>query len=400
MKRVFLVSFFVFLLIPFGLKADTSGDKVKGNKVDKKLLNTPSKVILFNKKIELVKPTLTLKQSDKTQEELISKGVEYHDKGMYKEALDMYKKVLKLNPDNVSAMSEMAFTYFAMGDYQKSLEYALKAAKYKTKLLAHIYTEVGNAYDGLNKPYYALAYYREAIKIEPDNYLGYYNAGITLERLGYRDKARECYKKALTLNPNHSSSTLMLGNCYYQSDCSIPALLLFYRFLILEPNTQRSEFVFEAINDILKGMIEEKKDGSLAIKIKDIKKGCDGDFSSVYISVAMTRILRFTKGKLKEIKNKSDIEMIAFEIDSLCSFLEETKEKKKGFVWEFYAPYFVELRKREYVMPLVMQVYFRKYEAAAKKWFGDEKNRKLYDEFLKWSLEGYKFPKLDIKWDF
>ena len=399
MKKTFFIFCFLIFFV-FSLKADTAGDKVKGNKVDKKLLNTSSKVILFDKKIDFVKPTLTPKKSDKTQKELISKGVEYHDKGMYREALNMYEKVLKLNPDNVTALSEMAFTYFAMGDYQKSLDYALKAARYKTNLLSHIYTEVGNAYDGLNKPYYALAYYREAIKVEPENYLGYYNAGITLERLGYRDKARECYKKALTLNPNHSSSTLMLGNCYYQNDCSIPALLLFYRFLILEPNTQRSEAVFEAINDILKGMIEEKKDGSLAIKIKDSKKGCDGDFSSVYIAVAMTRILRFTKGKLKEIKNKSDIEMLTFEMDSLCSYLEDTEEKQKGFVWEFYAPFFVELKKRGYVKPLVMQVYFRKYEAAAKKWFEDEKNRKLYDEFLRWSIEGYKFPELNVNWEF
>lgn len=399
MKNTFFIFCFLMFFV-FGLKADTTGDKVKGNKVDKKLLNTPSKVILFDKKIDFVKPTLTPKQSDKKQEELISKGVEYHDKGMYREALNMYKKVLKLNPDNVSALSEMAFTYFAMGDYQKSLDYALKAAKYKTNLLGHIYTEVGNAYDGLNKPYYALAYYREAIKVEPENFLGYYNAGITLTRLGYRNKARECFKKALTLNPTHASSTLMLGNYYYQNNCSISALLLFYRFLILEPNTQRSEAVFEAINDILKEMVEEEKKGVIAVKLKDIQGDCGGNFSSVYMAFGIMRMFRFAGSKTKKAKSENEIDRLVFEMDTLFSLLENNKKKKEGFVWEFYAPFFVELKKRGYVKPLVMQVYFRKYEAAAKKWFEDEKNRKLYDEFLRWSIEGYKFPKLNVNWEF
>ncbi|BBB33543.1 conserved hypothetical protein [Thermotomaculum hydrothermale] len=331
---------------------------------------------------------------------MISKGVEYHDKGMYREALDMYKKVLKLNPDNVTALSETAFTYFAMGDYEKSLEYALKAARYKTNVLGHIYTEIGNAFDALNKPYYALAYYREAIKKQPDYFLGYYNAGITLERLGYRDKAKECYKKALTLNPNHSSSTLMLGNYYYQNGCSISALLLFYRFLILEPDTQRSEAVFEAINDILGGMVEEKKKDVLSVKLKETGGDCGGDFSSVFMSFGIIRMFSFADRKTKKGKSESEIERISFEMESLFSILENNKKKKEGFVWEFYAPYYAELKKRGYVMPLVMQVFYRKYQAAAKKWFKDEKNAKLYDEFIKWSVEGYKFLKLKIKWEF
>ncbi|WP_201327853.1 hypothetical protein [Thermotomaculum hydrothermale] len=62
MRKILVLILFVFLFFPLGLKGDIAGNKVEGNKIDKKLLNTPSKVILFDKKIDIVKPLLTPKK--------------------------------------------------------------------------------------------------------------------------------------------------------------------------------------------------------------------------------------------------------------------------------------------------------------------------------------------------
>jgi len=51
---------------------------------------------------------------------LIDEGVALHDQGQYQQAIDKYKEALKLDSNSVTAIYEMAFSYFSLKDYDET----------------------------------------------------------------------------------------------------------------------------------------------------------------------------------------------------------------------------------------------------------------------------------------
>ncbi len=345
-------------------------------------------------KVKEILPTLTPVPSTPEQEKLIAEGTKLHDKGRYGEALDRYGKVLKQNPDNVHAMMESAFTLFEMGDYEKSLEFVKKALRYKTPLRGHICIQAGNTYDALGKPEIALYYYRKAVEFNPEDYLAYFNAGITLARVGEKKKALNCFKKAVVLNPKHASSNFMLASQYYEQDCIIPAILAYSRFLILEPNTDRSDFARKAIQSMVAELAEEKKDKTIKVKVKE-DPTFDGDFNEVKVAYSIIVAARFMK---EEVKFSNEYDRLAWEFDSLFSFLKDFKQER-GFVWQYYAPFFVSLHEKGYAKPFVIVLYYKIYPDGARVWLSKKENDDLFQEFYDWCFK-YNFPKMDVRVDF
>ena len=55
---------------------------------------------------------------------LVDQGVQFHEQGQYDEAIAKYKEAEKKDPKNALVKYEMAFTYHAKRDLDKSLTYA------------------------------------------------------------------------------------------------------------------------------------------------------------------------------------------------------------------------------------------------------------------------------------
>src|SRR2546427_6308875 len=73
---------------------------------------------------ELKLPKLDPIPSTERQSQLIKEGVALHDRGDYDGAVSRYAEVLRENPNNISALYEMSYSYFVKKDYQKSLDAA------------------------------------------------------------------------------------------------------------------------------------------------------------------------------------------------------------------------------------------------------------------------------------
>jgi tetratricopeptide (TPR) repeat protein len=93
---------------------------------------------------EIKPPSLTPAPQTDMHRNLLQEAVRLHDKGNYDGAIAGYLEILKENPDDISALYELGFSYFAKRDYQKSLEIANKGAQHKSDLLAGFYTLIGN----------------------------------------------------------------------------------------------------------------------------------------------------------------------------------------------------------------------------------------------------------------
>jgi len=90
----------------------------------------------------------------------------------------------------------------ALEDYKKAIEIAdQKGLKFDAP-----YINLSAYYNRFHKPDLALQYARKAIKLDPNNDLGYYQMGRAYQTLGQLDQAAEALRSAISDNPVSAAS--------------------------------------------------------------------------------------------------------------------------------------------------------------------------------------------------
>ena len=162
-------------------------------------------------------PNATSKASSKTSKaeavkKLVDQGVQFHEQGQYDEALAKYKEAEKKDPKNALVKYEMAFTYHAKRDLDKSLSYARAATKLKAEgIEENLYSLLGTVYDDKGMPDSALAVYREAFAKLPNSFNIPYNASITYMRMNNADSAYAWIKRSINNSRVHEGSHYYMG---------------------------------------------------------------------------------------------------------------------------------------------------------------------------------------------
>jgi tetratricopeptide (TPR) repeat protein len=334
-------------------------------------------------------PKLTPSPSTEQQNKLIKEGIALHDRGDYDGAIAKYEEVLKENSSNVMALYEMAFSYAMNKDYRKSLETAYRGTQYKSPIQVRLYTLIGNDLDLLGESKKAIDIYQAAIKMFPDESLLYYNLAITYNNLKKPEEAKKSLKRAAQLNPNHTSSHLLLGSVFYRTNYKTPALLAVSRFLILEPGSERAAGAYRIFQEILQGGVSQGKTSKdINISVDFSAKKDEGDFGAVDMAMGLSKAAGMTEGS----KGKSEMQLLVEQLETFFAILSETDPKgdRSKFVWKYYIPYFTELKKRNYVEPFAYHVSQRSNVDGVQQWLKANGNR--VNEFLTWSKQ-YQWPK-------
>lgn len=209
---------------------------------------------------KLEPPALEPTPSTESQKQLIKQGVALHDNGDYAGAISRYEQVLKENPNNILALYEMAYSYYAAKDYKKSIEVGYKAAQFKSPLLDATYVQLGTCYDESGDSKKAVEIYKAGIKLSPSSSLLQYNLAVTYLGTGQLEDARAAAKKSAGLDPNHPSSQLLLSTIFDKGGYKPPSLLAASRFLILEPNSTRSDSALRLVQRIMQAGVTPGKD--------------------------------------------------------------------------------------------------------------------------------------------
>src|SRR5262245_14870899 len=202
-------------------------------------------------------PTRTATPSTAAETATIEAGIKLHDAGKYEDAIAKYEEVLKLSPANMTALYELAYSFAANKEYEKSLAAAAHGTEYQSPELPLFYDLLGGAYDSLNEPQKAIEAYRKGIQIVPDASMLYYNMGVTyLESLKNPDEARHAIEQAVALDPAEPEFHLMLGQVFQSNGYAAPAFLAFSTYLILEPNGPRALSAYGFWRAMLRGDVE------------------------------------------------------------------------------------------------------------------------------------------------
>lgn len=183
--------------------------------------------------------------------DFIKKGIQLHDAGKFDQAIDAYKAALKMDKNSTAALYEMSYSYMEKRDYKNAVKYSGKVLKIKKKHMLEAYIINGSALDMLGKTEKGIQVLEQATKDFPDHHLVFFNLGINYSKVNKIEKSIGAFKNAIRINPEHGSSHLFLAELQLISNRKSKAALSYYFFLLLEPNTHRSEIAHESLIAIM-----------------------------------------------------------------------------------------------------------------------------------------------------
>lgn len=332
-------------------------------------------------------------QNSEEAESKISQGVALHDKGDFLGAISKYNEALELDKDNLAAYIEKAYTLVSLERYDDAISVCKTAIEKHPgdKNLKSLYVTYGSAYDYLKKPEKSIETYNEGIKLFPDFYLLYFNKGVSLAGQEKMDEAIAEFQKAVKLNPKHASSHYIIAALLTYQHKKIPSIMAYSRFLVLEPTGKRASASLESMKEQVVGNVHKTGKNSITISmdpgsVSDTTEDGqpnDNNFSTVELLMSLSSALDSDKKNSK----KSDVERFIEKADMMFATL-NSKDKHKGFYWDYYAPYFAEMKKKDYVETFAYIIFATSEDKNIAKWI--KKHTKEVEAFYQWS-ESFKW---------
>src|SRR2546422_177879 len=148
-------------------------------------------------------------------------GMTYADLNQGEEAKSEFKAAIELDPQDPLARHELAAMLMDEGDYRG-----------------------------------AIALLNEVVRLEPENYEGWLDLGISYAQKGFYQEAERCYAKARELNPDDVLLNYNVAALYSLWDRRADALTALRKALEKEPAKVRSWLAADPMFDGLKGAPE------------------------------------------------------------------------------------------------------------------------------------------------
>lgn len=331
-------------------------------------------------------------QEEMDVQKTIEEGIAYYDKGDYSGALVRYDKVLEADSTNMTAIAEKAMTLLALNKNEEAILLCKKAIETQpgNDALRSIFITYGTALDNLKETDKSIEIYEQGIRQFPGFYSLHFNKGITLASVKRTDEAIYCFQQSAIIKPKHAGSHNALARMENIKDNRIPALLAYCRFFVIEPQGNRAQENLGVMKKLLKGDVQQNSDKSIQININSnalldtTEHGKENNFSSTDFLLLMVAALDYDKKHKKE----SDVEQFIRKFDTVCSSLKENMANNSGFYWEYYVPYFVEMKAKNYVETFSYIAFASSDDKKVDKWIKGHKTE--IDNFYKWSN--------DFKW--
>jgi Tfp pilus assembly protein PilF len=322
----------------------------------------------------------SLYAQDSTNKVLMDRGIALHDKGDYEGAIKIYDEVMRIDANHYLAHYEKSYSLLSAGKYDECIDLCKQVLKQfpDGQDNSRIYDNYGSALDILGKSKEAIKIYNKGIKQYPDFYLLRFNRAITEYTNKDYDAAEEDLKKAITLNPFHTSSHIYLA--YIESNKNrIAAAMAISVALLLETKGTRT-FKNLGILEQLLGSNVKKGNDDKTINItlaSPSKKHGEDDFHLAEMMMSLTEAASYTEeGKSRSAEEKLQLKLSGFTT---------LEPEKKGFFSNFYVPFFAEMKEKDYLETACYVIYISSGNAQNKEWLAD--NPKKIEALYKWINE-------------
>ena len=324
-------------------------------------------------------PRLTPAAELDKHRDLMREAIAFDERRDFDPAIPRLQQILQENPGDVRAIYQLSYSHFGKEEYEKSLAVAYSGARYKSPHLSAFYLLIGNNLNRLEEYELAIRVYKQGKKSFPTDVQFPMNLAITFLNFGKPEEARKCLKESAALDPNYASSHLGLGQLYFSSGYKVQAVLALCRFLVLEPDSSRSAAALKTMQGIIQTGIGPAEESKIGIVIDATMRTDEGDFNAGNLALSMLAASPY----LEKNKGKSEMTLTVENFSTLFAVLSEGKKNQSGFAWNYYRPYFVEMKNRNYVEAFCNYIYHSGGSAEASNWV--VQNGEKVSEFLNWS---------------
>lgn len=156
----------------------------------------------------LVFPTAQSCQTIQKQDDVLQAN-QYAKDGLWREAAELYKKVLAEKPNYFAAHRNLGMVLVKLGDYNGGTEHLKKSfPKYQNNFDANYY--LAEAYRGLENYADAIFYYQKALKLRPNDQNTLRALSWSYFQIRFYSEAMATTKKLLRLKPDDEQAHIIM----------------------------------------------------------------------------------------------------------------------------------------------------------------------------------------------
>ena len=168
-------------------------------------------------------------------EQTFTLAIKNHKKNNFQIAENLYKEVLKKNPNHFEALYYLGILLGQIKRFDSAIPLLKKAIQTKPNHAIAL-NNLGNMQGELGEYQNAISSYEKAIAIQPDYLDAHYNFGLVLQKLGEYEKAISSYEKAIAIQPNFALAHNNLGNVQKEIKEYEKAISSYEKAIAIQPN--------------------------------------------------------------------------------------------------------------------------------------------------------------------
>lgn len=170
-------------------------------------------------------------------------ALDHHQRGELRVAIDLYRTVLRLDPDNSDALHYLGVAQLQQGHYRRASDLISRAIELNPRN-AHCHNNLGEVWRQQDNIEAAMPCFQRALSLAPNYAQANHNLGLCYAALGKLDQAVEWFTTALAHEPGSIESHLALANIYSMRREFAKAASAFESALALNPAVASTEEAF------------------------------------------------------------------------------------------------------------------------------------------------------------
>ena len=164
-------------------------------------------------------------------------GAAYNDAGQHANAIRALEKAVALRPDDAIAYGNLGAVYCRIGQFDSGVKHLQRALELQPDY-AQAHKNLGLVYKTRGRYREAIGHFEKVQELQRESMSAtfYLDIGDTYYKLREHDRAIPYFKRAIQLNPSHTSAHMLLGMSYRALKRIDDARVHFEKTLELEPD--------------------------------------------------------------------------------------------------------------------------------------------------------------------
>ncbi|MBS1258621.1 MAG: Cell division coordinator CpoB [Candidatus Scalindua arabica] len=176
----------------------------------------PAKIDTFTSKKALDEMPRLEREQELSIEELYDRGISYYDKGMVDKAIEEFKEVLELDPEDAETHYNLGNAYADKLMFDEAMEEYKKAIDIKPEFI-NAYLSLSTLYLDMDMVDEAISLCNQAISANPEDSFLCFHLGEAYARNEQHEEAITAFNKAISINPMDPETQYQLAESYYET---------------------------------------------------------------------------------------------------------------------------------------------------------------------------------------